>query len=367
MTDASVDAETQIEEIVPGLHRLRTPMTSNALPWIMPYAFAGSDGVSLFDSGYGTVEAQEALTAQLAVLGYEPSDVQRLIVSHAHPDHLGMAGWIKEQSPGCELVMLGLEAESFRSGHRREADWFERSNEWLRRHGVPDEEIDAERSEGPPWTRSNGNGGGRRESDTATETERRSWSMGEVQPDVRLEDGDVLEFDGWRVQAVWTPGHTPGHLCLYEPNHRLTFTGDHVLSRITPHVSYQADDEEAGRHPLSDFRASLEKVAALDTRLALPAHEELIEDLPARCRAIIEHHDHRLDEVLEGIERAPGHGAVAAIEIAAVVTWNKPWSTFGLHKKRMALGETLAHLELLRTEGRVRRVEDDDRVLWEAS
>src|SRR5690606_38136652 len=155
----------------------------------------------------------------------------------------------------------------------------------------------------------------------------------------------------WRLECVWTPGHTPGHLCVYESNHRLTFTGDHVLSRITPHVGYSHDDEDRGRNTLRDFRASLEKVAALDTALALPAHQELIEDLPARCHAIIEHHDHRLDEVWEGI----GPGRATGIEIASVVTWNKPWSTFSLHKKRMAVGETISHLQLLVHDGRVRR------------
>jgi glyoxylase-like metal-dependent hydrolase (beta-lactamase superfamily II) len=360
-SDGAASVESQIQEIVPGLYRLRTPMTSNALPWIMPYAFRGQDGVTLFDSGYGTVEAQQALTAQLAVLGYEPSDVQRLIVSHAHPDHLGMAQWLKEQSPDCELVLLGAEADWFEDTHRRDEDWFARSNSWLPRHGVSEAEIEAERHGPPPWQRPvDGNGDAKERTDTATETERRSWQMEHVEPDRRVEDGEWIEFDGWRLQSIWTPGHTPGHLCVYEPEHRLTFTGDHVLSRITPHVSYGADDEAAARNPLLDFRASQEKVAALDTRLALPAHEDLIEDLPARCHAIIAHHDQRLDEVWHGI----GKSTATGIEIASGVTWNKPWSTFSLHKKRMALGETLAHLELLRTHGRVRRI-DGDEVLWE--
>jgi glyoxylase-like metal-dependent hydrolase (beta-lactamase superfamily II) len=361
VSDATADAESQIQEIVPGLYRLRTPMTSNALPWIMPYAFRGATGVTLFDSGYGTPEAQEALTAQLAVLGYRPSDVQRLIVSHAHPDHLGLATWLREQAPDHELILLGAEADWFDETHRHDSDWFERNNGWLIRHGIDPDEIDDEHS-GPPWKDSaDAKHPGDEKPDAATETNRRSWQMEHVTPDRRMNDGDILEFDGWRLQCVWTPGHTPGHLCAYETNHRLTFTGDHVLSRITPHVGYSGDDEARHRNPLRDFRASLEKVAALDTALALPAHEELIEDLPARCRAIIEHHDHRLDEVRDGI----GTGRASGIEIASVVTWNKPWSTFSLHKKRMAMGETVSHLELLRHEGRVRRIEDDNRILWE--
>jgi glyoxylase-like metal-dependent hydrolase (beta-lactamase superfamily II) len=185
--------------------------------------------------------------------------------------------------------------------------------------------------------------------------------MSSVPVDVRLEDGEVIEFDGWRLVALWTPGHTPGHLCVYEPAHRLMFTGDHVLSRITPNVSLSDDDERAGRRPLEEFLASLEKVAACDTRLALPAHEDVIEDLPARCAEIHRHHDHRLEEVLAGI----GDGAATASDVSSRVTWNKPYSTFNVFKKRSALGETLSHLQLLEVHGRVRRVDDGEVVRWD--
>ena len=197
-------------EIVPGLWRLRTPMTSDALPWIMPYAFAGQHGVSLFDSGYGTPEAQAALTAQLRAIGYAPSDVQRLIVSHAHPDHIGLAGWLKEQAPGCEVTMLGREVEWFTTNHRDGEDWMARSAEWMRRHGVAMDDLDRQRAEMPrraPWEREGGKPAGH--PDAATETERRSWQM-RVQADRTLADGEAVEFDGWRIESVWTPGHTPG-------------------------------------------------------------------------------------------------------------------------------------------------------------
>lgn len=357
-------------EIVPGLHRLRTPMTSNALPWIMPYAFAGPDGVTLFDSGYGTTEAQAALEQQLGAIGYAVGDVRRLIVSHAHPDHLGMAGWIKEQAPDSELVMLGREADWFTGSHRNHDEWERRSRDWMLRHGL---DVSGEGHEGaPPWVREQmerarrdaiadaARASGDAPPDTATETERRSWAMSRVEPDVRLHDGEILEFDGWSLQALWTPGHTAGHLCMYEMNHRLTLTGDHVLSRITPNVSVGEEDEADGRNPLREFLESLEKVAALDTALALPAHEELIEDLPARCATIARHHDHRCEEVLVAI----GGGGVTAAQIASQVTWNKPYETFSIFKRRSALGETLSHLQLLLDENKVHRTVSGDVVLW---
>ena len=345
-------------EIVPGLHRLRTPMTSNALPWIMPYAFEGPDGVSLFDSGYGTPEATEWLTRQLQRIGYQPSDIRRLIVSHGHADHVGMAAWIKEQSPDCELVMLEREAEWFHDMRREPAEFMSRASAWLVRHGVEAGEVSGAFQRAS--TERTQSADGKPSGDVATETARGSWTTPPVAADVRLSDGEVLEFDGWRLEAVWTPGHTPGHLCVYETQHRLMFTGDHVLSRITPNVSLNEQDEQEERQPLGEFLASLDRVAAYDTKLALPAHEEVIEDLPARCAAIARHHADRLEEVYEGIDDES-----TAAEVSAEVTWNRPYETFNMFKRRSALGETLAHLELLEARGRVRSGEDDGVVRWE--
>ncbi len=264
--------------------------------------------------------------------------------------------------------MLSREADWFSHMHRHshhpgDADFAGRMRSWLVRHGVP--AADADESFRREEHRHSSGDDNQDSGDVSTETERRSWSMNDVPVDRRIEDGDLLEFDGWRLQALWTPGHTPGHLCVYEPAHRLMFTGDHVLSRITPNVSLSEDDELSGRRPLEEFLDSLEKVARCDTRLALPAHEDLIEDLPARCAAIRDHHDDRLEEVLEGIEDEPA----SASEISSRVTWNKPYETFNVFKKRSALGETLAHLQLLEVHGRVRRLEpgDDGVVRWDVT
>jgi len=347
-------------EIVTGLHQLKTPMTSPALPYVMPYVLEGHDGVSLFDAGFGTPEATASLTAQLAVLGYEPKHIQRLIISHAHPDHLGMAAWIKEQSPGVELVMLEREWQWITDRWLDNDAWTRLSDEWLVLHGVPQTEIDeaqAQGAAGPNAPRASG-------AETTGEggpppSVRRPPFRFDAEPDVKLQDGEVIEFDQWRIQAVWTPGHTPGHLCAYELNHRLMFTGDHVLPHISPNVSLHADQE--GTSPLSDFRESLRKVAAFDVDRALPAHEFTIPDLRRRCEVLLHHHDERLDEVRHAI----GAGVATAREISQRVKWNTgPFDDFNIFMKRSALGETLSHLRLLQEEERVRRVEDGDRVVW---
>jgi glyoxylase-like metal-dependent hydrolase (beta-lactamase superfamily II) len=365
-------------EIVPGLHQIKTPMTSPALPYMLAYVFEGPDGVSLFDAGYGTPEAIEAMTAGLASLGYEPQHIRRLIISHAHPDHIGMAPWVKEQSPGVELVMLAREWQWIVERWMDNDGWTRLSDEWLVRHGVPQAEIDEAHVQGSlapeagrqaapragaasavaerPKAQAAASGNG---SSNGANGARRSPFRPDMEPAVKLEDGEVLEFDGWVVEAVWTPGHTPGHLCIYERNHRLMFTGDHVLPHISPNVSLHADQE--GTSPLSDFRASVCKVASYDVALGLPAHEYTMPDLRGRCEVLLHHHDQRLDEVRNAI----GTGPTTARDISQRVKWNTgPFDDFNIFMKRSALGETLSHLRLLEDEGRVRRAGDDGHVRW---
>jgi glyoxylase-like metal-dependent hydrolase (beta-lactamase superfamily II) len=349
-------------EIVPGLFQLKTPMMGPALPYIMPYALRGSDGVNLIDTGFGTPDAIESLTTQLKSLGYEPSQIRRLFITHAHPDHIGMAGWVKEQSPDCEVIMLEREWQWIQDRWLNNDAWTALSDAWLVRHGVPQDEVDAAQAAGAlsPTSPSVKPG----ETAPAPAAAPRPGGSGRpfsfIEPDVKLQDGDIVEFDGWRLQAVWTPGHTPGHMCIYETNHRLMFTGDHVLPYISPNVSLHADQE--GSSPLSEFRDSLKKVAAFDTAYALPAHEFTISNLRERCEVLLHHHDDRLEEVRTAI----GSGPTDARVISQRVKWNTgPFDDFNIFMKRSALGETLAHLRLLADTGRARLVEQGDRVLWE--
>lgn len=352
-------------EIVPGLHQLKTPMMGPALPYVLPYALIADDGVSLFDAGFGTPEATEAMTRELDTLGFAPSDVRRLFISHAHPDHIGMAKWIREQSPEAEVILLEREWQWVQDRWLDNEAWTKLSDAWLVRHGLPQEEIDAAHEAGalsPNAPRSGaGNGKSSPPPGPATSRPSRGPLNGFEGPVVTLQDGDVVTFGDWELEAVWTPGHTPGHMCMYERKHRLMFTGDHVLPYISPNVSLHADQE--GTSPLSDFRASLRKVAAYDTAAALPAHEFTIPDLKARCDVLLHHHDTRLDEVRDAIGEEPS----TARDISQRVVWNTgPFDDFNIFMKRSAVGETLSHLRLLEDEGRARSQEaEDGRLYWE--
>jgi glyoxylase-like metal-dependent hydrolase (beta-lactamase superfamily II) len=167
-----------------------------------------------------------------------------------------------------------------------------------------------------------------------------------AQPDRLLEHGAVAELPGWTMRAVHTPGHTPGHLCFAEERTGLFFSGDHVLPRISPNISTTA----GGGNPLHDYLASLKAVGGDEPAEVLPAHEWRFRGLGARTRELAEHHEHRLAELLQAIR---AHPAGTPWELAAHLTWSRPWDQYERRIRIFAVTETDAHLRLLAARGLV--------------
>ena len=155
------------------------------------------------------------------------------------------------------------------------------------------------------------------------------------------------------LRCVLTPGHTPGHLCLYDPARRRLFCGDHVLFHITPNICRWQGVEDS----LGDYLSSLDRTAALDTAELYPAHRAETGDLRQRTAELKAHHARRLEDTLRTVEKAPG---LTAYQIAGRMRWSircRNWADFPLAQKFFAVGEALAHLEHLEAQGRVFRQE----------
>jgi glyoxylase-like metal-dependent hydrolase (beta-lactamase superfamily II) len=176
-------------------------------------------------------------------------------------------------------------------------------------------------------------------------------------PDVLMEDGDKPEVPGWDLQAIWTPGHSPGHVCFWEAGNRLMLSGDHVLPRITPNISFHP---QAGDNPLGDFLKSLDKVGGYEAEEVLPAHEHRFVGLQDRVDELKNHHEQRFQEAIAAIKS----GTDTAWGIAEHLKWSRPWNRIEGFMRRAAVSETLAHLRALEERGVLRPVEGEP-VLWE--
>ena len=170
-----------------------------------------------------------------------------------------------------------------------------------------------------------------------------------------MRNGDVLRLAGRDMFAMHTPGHTLDHLCIHDPEGGFVFTGDHLLPHITPYISGLA----GGTNPLLDYFASLERTAELtDVKQALPAHGVVIDDVPGRAKEIIEHHHERFERLRKGSAEAG-----KALTVRELGTYLFRPEKLG----PMADGETYAHLEYLRQDGRAESHHENGKLLYEVT
>ena len=273
---------------------------------------------------------------QTCALPISFNDIKRLLVTHVHPDHYGLAGRIKEVC-GAQVIIHQRERDFIRSRYREPGQLLERMAAWLSEHGVPKEEMSDLKGASMPA---------------------RQWVV-PVEPDAVLWGGETLDFGFYKFEVYWTPGHSPGHICFYERTQRIILTGDHVLPTITPNVGLHP--QQMG-NPLGDYLASLQRLEPLEVDDVLPAHEYAFKDLQGRLQEIAHHHAERLDEMLTVI----GDGRATAYEVASGVVWTiGTYDSFSPWMRRAALSETLAHLEYAVYDGRLRVVQEDGVVRYE--
>jgi glyoxylase-like metal-dependent hydrolase (beta-lactamase superfamily II) len=320
------DVLPPVENLGAGLWSVPVPMPQSSLRYVLVYLLEQDDGVSMIDAGWDTDDAWSALNAGLGKAGYEIGDVKSVLVTHIHPDHYGLAGRVREGS-GAWIALHPADAEILPQRYMQMDGLLDRMQTHFLENGVPSESLDTMGGASMPV---------------------RPF-VNAVFPDVLLEDGDRPEISGWDLRAIWTPGHSPGHLCFYDAERRLLLSGDHVLPRITPNISFHPQQTA---NPLADFLDALDKVAALEVGEVLPAHEYRFRNLAERVVQLRNHHEHRLAEIRVALGKHPG---LTAWEVAVGLTWSRPWEEIAFFVQRAAFGEALAHLIVLEARGIARR------------
>ncbi len=296
------------------------------------YLVEEKSGWLMVDSGYNDGASFGHLRHQLDLLGISFSQIRWLLLTHYHPDHSGLAHRIRAAS-GAQVIMHQDDWDVLRATVSSSEIWnIHGMMPWLRALGIPEPEL-----AGFYQIASGG---------------RDLFPRG-LEPDLLLQGDRNPVGDSGRLEAILTPGHTPGHVCVYDSQNRLFFSGDHILVEITPHIS---PSHLTSEDQLEQYLESLEKVRPLDVEMVLPAHERPFPCFRQRIDEILEHHDQRLSEVVAAISDR----VVTPRDIASQVEWNTgPWGGMDATNRVLAVRETVAHLQLLEHRGVVVRAEGD--------
>jgi glyoxylase-like metal-dependent hydrolase (beta-lactamase superfamily II) len=326
------------EQVLPGLWSIAVPFPDNPLGYTLVYVFETDRGGVLVDAGWDDDASWDALVAGFAAAGTSVADCYGVLVTHVHPDHHGLSGRVRDASgawvalherDAAMVTRMSSSAMDERDAtQRRSPDFVDELAAVLLDAGATEQELAA----------------------APRSTRRRVRQRPLVTPDRFMDDGEAMDVPGWSVEAVWTPGHTPGHTCFRVPAHGVLLAGDHVLPSITPHISISRTDRNGD--PLGDFLESLRKVDQPDVVAVLPAHRHRFGGLHERVGEIIAHHHAHLAD----IEATLVHGPVTLWQIAARLTWNRPWEDFSLALRRAAVNETAAHLRYLTRRKRAVRL-----------
>lgn len=308
------------EEILPNLFRLQIPLPESPLRYLNSYVILDDNRSMIIDTGFNRQECLDAMMVGLQKIGVDLK-CSDIFITHLHADHFGLAAKLATDST---LIYFSRPEKELMESW----EGFDAMIAYAVKNGFPEKDLRLAMDQHP---------GAKYGSDWIPEME-------------LLDDEDVILVGNYYFKCITTPGHTMGHICLYEPHKKILVAGDHILIDITPNIQCWSDMQ----NPLKDYLASLDKVAELPVDLVLPGHRRLIRNHDTKISELKQNHVRRLEEVLTILAKAP----LTAFQVASRMIWDikaDSWDQFPVVQKWFATGEAISHLRYLEAYGKVIR------------
>ncbi len=307
------------------LHRIELPTPFPVGP-VNAYLLGG-DPLTLVDAGPKTPEARSALEASLAAAGYRVEQIRRIILTHAHTDHFGMAEALRQAS-GAEVFAHDGDRAKL-AGKRWVATQLKR---FFVQAGLP-----------PPFLKAF--------AEAARAYRQYFDPLGSFS---RVQDGDMVAINGSGFRVLHCPGHSLGHICLYHEDGILV-AGDLLLSEVSPNPVVEFTPRGQRIPTLPQYLQSLRRILLLNCDLAYPGHGNPIATPNARIRELIAHHETRKEEIRGRL----GHKPKTLLAICQEIYQN-----LDHFNTMLALSEVIGHLDLLADEQRVKISRSGPRLLY---
>ena len=317
-----------------GIHRLAIP-TPFAVGRVNCYLIE-DEPLTLVDAGPNSGRSLDELYRQIAALGHQLEDLELIVISHQHLDHIGLVDIVAQRS-GAEVAAIDR-LKPFVEHYSEEAaadDDF--ATAMMRRHGIPEDVATALHSVSLAF---------------------RAWGSRATVTRV-LHDGETLELRDRRLEVCFRPGHSPTDTVLYDRERRMLLAADHLLKHISsnPLISRVLGGE--GRHQsLVMYLESLAKTREMDADLTLTGHGDPVEDHSALIGQRFALHERRADKICDLIAQRPR----SAYDIAQSL-----WGNIAVTQAFLTLSEVIGHIDILLNAGRVAEVEEDGHVVFEAT
>jgi glyoxylase-like metal-dependent hydrolase (beta-lactamase superfamily II) len=318
-----------------GIHRLRIP-TPFAVGRVNCYLIE-DEPLTLVDTGPNSGKALDELSTQLGQRGHSIDDLELIIVTHQHIDHLGLVEIVAQHS-GAEVAAIGVAAERL-ANFDEDAEAEDRfAIELMLRNGIPEEVTVALRSVSRSF---------------------RAWGS-RVEVTRPLADGEEIAFRDRTLEAIHRPGHSPSDTVFWDERRKILIAADHLLVDISsnPLISRPLDGSSRRDQALVTYIESMRRTREMPAEIVLPGHGDPVVDHVALIDDRLAKHERRKEKIHKLIAEQPRTG----YELAQAI-----WGNVAVTQAYLTLSEVIGHADLLVNEGRVREVEDGAVVRYEAS
>lgn len=326
------EGDKMITEVYSNIYKNEILLPNNPLKAINSYIIRGEDRNLIIDTGFNIPGCKDAFMKGMEELGIELKKTS-LLVTHLHSDHSGLAAALQKEGV---TVCAGAIDGRLINEMTEEAYW-DRFKDYGRLFDLEKDNISFHDHPGY------------------------KYCPKEPIDFIYLKEGDVLKVGEYTFEIVDIPGHTPGHIGLYERKHKLFFCGDHILDKITPNITFWGFEQDI----LSVYFNNLRKVAQYDIALLLTAHRSTVKYHRKRIQELLEHHRLRLNEILMIIKESKK----SVRDTAAAMHWElryDRWEDFPNPQKWFAAGEAMAHLEHLVATGEAEKIKESEIIYYKA-
>lgn len=306
-----------IGEVHAGIYRLRIPVPG-ALRSINSFLLQGREGWSVIDAGPPFPGCREQWETAVQDLGIEFSDIKQILITHGHIDHVGLAGWLQEQT-GAQVIMTETEYNGAFYPDEKEQVGSEFYRDGMLSLGISAAEVDK-----------------------LTAILRFATDIAEPWPKVQFLQEKTIVLGDRTWEVVLTTGHTNAHVCLFNREEKLLLSGDQILPTISTVIRFPTSAED---NPLEQYLASLRVIQQLKPVKVMPAHGEPFDDLDARVDQLFKHHEERLGLIKSCLKHEP-----CIVRTVVNDLFGPNLDVFNLF---LATGEITAHLLMLASQGKV--------------